>query len=71
MWLTPAVAGLVQIPYPARVLCAVVLVCVGQGIGIAGMVAFRRARTTVNPIKASFESPRLPSRPVGLSQVAI
>ena len=32
MWLTPAVAGLVQIPYPARVLCTVVLVCVGQGI---------------------------------------
>jgi hypothetical protein len=29
MWLTPAVTGLVHIPYPARVLCAVVLVCVG------------------------------------------
>jgi hypothetical protein len=25
MWLTPALAGLVQIPYPARMLCAVVL----------------------------------------------
>jgi len=37
MRLTPAVAGLVQIPYPARVLCTVVLVCVGQGIdAIAG-----------------------------------
>jgi len=35
MWLTPALAGLVQIPYPARVLCAVVLVSVGQGISIA------------------------------------
>jgi hypothetical protein len=40
MWLTPAVAGLVQIPYPARVLCAVVLVCVGQSIGIAGSKNF-------------------------------
>ena len=56
MWLTPAVAGLVQIPYLARVLCAVVLVCVGQGIGIAGMLAFRRAKTTVSPVKPSLAS---------------
>ena len=56
MWLTPAVAGLVQIPYPARVLCAVVFVCAGQGISIAGMVAFRRAKTTVSPVKPSLAS---------------
>jgi protein-S-isoprenylcysteine O-methyltransferase Ste14 len=56
MWLTPAVAGLVQMPYAFRVVCAVVLVCIGQGISIAGMVAFRRAKTTVNPVKASLAS---------------
>ena len=56
MWLTPAVDGLVQIPYPARVLCAIVLVCIGQSIGIAGVFAFRRAKTTVNPTKASLAS---------------
>jgi protein-S-isoprenylcysteine O-methyltransferase Ste14 len=56
MWVTPAVAGPVPIPYPERVLCAVVLVCIGQGISIAGIVAFRRARTTVNPVKASLAS---------------
>jgi protein-S-isoprenylcysteine O-methyltransferase Ste14 len=56
MWLTPAVAGLVQIPISIRVLCAIVLVGVGQGIAIAGMVAFRRAKTTVNPVKASLAS---------------
>ena len=56
MWLTPSVAGLVQTPYSVRVLCAVVLVCVGQGIGIAGMIAFRRAKTTVNPVKAGLAS---------------
>jgi protein-S-isoprenylcysteine O-methyltransferase Ste14 len=56
MWLTPAVAGIVQIPYSLRVFLAVALVCVGQGISIAGMVAFRRAKTTVNPIKASSAS---------------
>ena len=56
MWLTPVVAGLVQISYSARVLCAVVLVCVGQGISIAGVLAFRRAKTTVNPVKAGLAS---------------
>lgn len=56
MWLTPAAAGLAQIPYLARVLCAVVLACIGQGISIAGIIAFRRAKTTVNPIKASLAS---------------
>jgi protein-S-isoprenylcysteine O-methyltransferase Ste14 len=56
MWLTPVVAGLVEISNPSRVLWAVVLVCVGQGIAIAGMVAFRRAKTTVNPVNASLAS---------------
>ena len=56
MWLTPAVTGLVQIPHPAHVLCAVVLVCIGQSISIAGMIGFRRAKTTVNPVKASLAS---------------
>ena len=56
MWLTPAAAGLVHIPYPARVLCAVVLMCIGLSISIAGMVAFRRAKTTVNPVRASSAS---------------
>lgn len=56
MWLTPAVAGFVPIPYPVRVLCAVVLVCFGQGISVAGIVAFRSAKTTVSPVKASLAS---------------
>lgn len=56
MWLTPAVSGIVQVPYAARVLCAVVLVCLGLGISIAGVLAFRRAKTTVNPVKASLTS---------------
>ena len=53
MWLTPAAAGLVQIPDAVRVLCALVLAGVGQSIGIAGLVAFRRANTTVDPVKAN------------------
>ena len=56
MWLTSGLAGLVQVSYAARVLCALALLFIGQGISIAGMVAFRRAKTTVNPIKASSAS---------------
>lgn len=56
MWLTPAFAGLVQIPFAARVLCAFLLLCVGLGISIAGVLAFRRAKTTVSPINASLTS---------------
>lgn len=56
MWLTPAVAGLVQLPDPARVLCAVILMCIGLGISLAGMLAFRQAKTTVSPVKASSAS---------------
>ncbi|MEG0002275.1 MAG: isoprenylcysteine carboxylmethyltransferase family protein [Comamonas sp.] len=56
MWLTPAVAGLVQMPQPARVMLAVVLLLVGQGISIAGIVALRRAKTTMHPMKASLVS---------------
>jgi protein-S-isoprenylcysteine O-methyltransferase Ste14 len=56
MWLTPAGAGFMQIPYPARLVGAVVLVCLGLGISIAGIVALRRAKTTVNPVKAGLAS---------------
>jgi protein-S-isoprenylcysteine O-methyltransferase Ste14 len=56
MWLTRGVGGALDIPYAVRVLCAVALVCIGQGISVAGLVAFRRAKTTANPIKASSAS---------------
>lgn len=56
MWLTSGVAGFLALSYASRVLCALALVCIGQSISIAGMVAFRRAKTTVNPIRASSAS---------------
>jgi protein-S-isoprenylcysteine O-methyltransferase Ste14 len=56
MWLTSGLGGLVEVSYRARVVCALALVCIGQGISVAGMIAFHRARTTVNPIKASSAS---------------
>lgn len=43
---TPAV-----VPWPARVLIAAVIALPGLGIAASGAVAFRRAKTTVNPMK--------------------
>ncbi|ROZ78876.1 isoprenylcysteine carboxylmethyltransferase family protein [Ramlibacter sp. WS9] len=56
MWLTTFVAPSLALPFGFRLGVALVLVCIGQGISISGMVAFRRAKTTVNPIKASAAS---------------
>lgn len=57
MWMTtPSVVGLLQLPHPVSVLCSVVLVCVGLSISFAGVFAFRRAKTTVSPTKASSAS---------------
>jgi protein-S-isoprenylcysteine O-methyltransferase Ste14 len=40
----------------ARIAWGVGLACIGQAISIAGMIAFRRARTTINPLKPSAAS---------------
>jgi protein-S-isoprenylcysteine O-methyltransferase Ste14 len=55
MWFAPSL-GQPEAPLQVRVGMALVLVLIGQSISIAGMVAFRRARTTINPIKASTAS---------------
>jgi protein-S-isoprenylcysteine O-methyltransferase Ste14 len=55
MWLTPALAG-PAIPLGLRRGVALALLCFGLSIAVSGIVAFRRARTTVNPIKASSAS---------------
>jgi len=56
MWLTPALEGSVAIPIRLRIGVTLVLCCLGLGIGMSGVVAFRRARTTTNPVKASSAS---------------
>jgi protein-S-isoprenylcysteine O-methyltransferase Ste14 len=56
MWFTPALAGSVAIPSSLRIGLALALFGLGQGIAVSGVVAFRRARTTLNPIKASSAS---------------
>jgi protein-S-isoprenylcysteine O-methyltransferase Ste14 len=56
MWLMPPLAGTLDIPSGIRIAIALALLVVGQGIAIAGMVEFRRAKTTINPVKASSAS---------------
>jgi protein-S-isoprenylcysteine O-methyltransferase Ste14 len=52
MWLTPSPAGLVQPEFVLRIAAALALVLVGQTLSVSAIAEFRRARTTVNPIKA-------------------
>ena len=56
MWLTPGLPGSPAIPLDLRLGVALALLCLGLSIAVSGVVAFRRARTTLNPIKASSAS---------------
>jgi protein-S-isoprenylcysteine O-methyltransferase Ste14 len=56
MWLTPTLAGFPSIPLGLRRAVALALLCLGLSIAVSGVVAFRQARTTVNPIRASSAS---------------
>jgi protein-S-isoprenylcysteine O-methyltransferase Ste14 len=56
MWLASSVAQLIEVPFALRLGIALALLAVGQSISISGMVAFRRAKTTMNPIEASAAS---------------
>jgi len=56
MWFTPALPGSAAIPSSLRIGLALALFGLGLGIAVSGVVAFRRARTTLNPTKASSAS---------------
>ncbi len=51
MWLGARTTPSANIPLPARNALFLGLAAVGVGIAVAGVVSFRRARTTVNPLK--------------------
>jgi protein-S-isoprenylcysteine O-methyltransferase Ste14 len=51
MWLIAQPAPPPDLPFALRLTGALVLACIGEGIGIAGILACRRARTTVNPLR--------------------
>lgn len=51
MWAAARVPPVLQWPEAARLMVAAALVAVGAAIALAGVVSFRRANTTVNPLK--------------------
>jgi protein-S-isoprenylcysteine O-methyltransferase Ste14 len=56
MWIMPNYLGTLPAPVSIRIAVGIILACIGQGISISGMVAFRRAKTTINPLKPSSAS---------------
>ena len=51
MWAAAHIPPALQFSNPGRVLVAAVLVAIGVAVGIGGVMSFRRAKTTVNPLK--------------------
>ncbi len=51
MWGISLVAPLLELPAFVRIVTTVAISLVGVGLSLAGVIAFRRARTTVNPMK--------------------
>ena len=56
MGLAALAAPAARFPLPARPAMALALATVGIGIAVAGVVSFRIARTTVNPLKPAAAS---------------
>src|SRR3989304_2869143 len=51
MWGISLVTPLLEVPAFIRVAAAVTIALAGGGFSLAGVISFRRARTTVNPMK--------------------
>jgi protein-S-isoprenylcysteine O-methyltransferase Ste14 len=51
MWLGARTTPSADVPFPARIAISLGLAAVGVGTAVAGVVSFRLARTTVNPLK--------------------
>jgi protein-S-isoprenylcysteine O-methyltransferase Ste14 len=51
MWTVAHLPPILPLPWISRLLVAVVLVTIGVAVALGGVASFRRARTTVNPLK--------------------
>jgi protein-S-isoprenylcysteine O-methyltransferase Ste14 len=51
MWMVAHLPPLLQLPNLVRLPVAAVLIAIGVAVAIGGVVSFRRAKTTVNPLK--------------------
>ena len=51
MWFTPAMASALAVPASVRITLAIAIALLGGVFSLAGLISFRKARTTVNPMK--------------------
>jgi protein-S-isoprenylcysteine O-methyltransferase Ste14 len=51
MWLTARYTQGLDLAYSVRVLVALLVLAIGVGFSVAGVLSFRQAQTTVNPLK--------------------
>ncbi len=51
MWLVTRLSPALAVDLPARRVAALVLALTGAAVALAGVAGFRRARTTVNPLR--------------------
>lgn len=51
MWFAAGSGPVLVLPLSARVAALVVIALAGAAVGLAGDLAFRRAKTTINPLK--------------------
>jgi protein-S-isoprenylcysteine O-methyltransferase Ste14 len=51
MWTLAHLPPILQLPPSVRLLIAAVLVAGGAAVALGGVISFRRAKTTVNPLK--------------------
>ena len=56
MWLVAWLLPSLRLAFPGRVVFAVAVGCLGVIVSVAGVIEFRRARTTVNPMTPSASS---------------
>jgi protein-S-isoprenylcysteine O-methyltransferase Ste14 len=56
MWLVSSFVAPLEVPFRWRVGAALAPALVGLGFSVAGVAAFRRARTTINPTKPATAS---------------
>jgi protein-S-isoprenylcysteine O-methyltransferase Ste14 len=52
MWFAAPLTEPLNVPFGMRLGFALALAVIGEGISAAGMIRFRRAKTTINPMKA-------------------
>ena len=51
MWVVSTLTPTIEVAFPVRAVVAITVALMGSAISLAGTIAFRRAQTTVNPMR--------------------